>query len=95
MREVDTITEVSKRLGISREELVIKGVLSFLKKEIRLAEEEIAHIREKYNVKSKKTLYKKIKSKEIASHPAWEDYLTWKNKERYIQDLQAELKSLR
>ena len=52
---------------------------------------DIADIRDRYNVASKEELYKAIKSKEIPSHPAWEDYIVWKNKEKYIADLKARL----
>ncbi|MGB2728584.1 MAG: hypothetical protein WBD09_08940 [Halobacteriota archaeon] len=34
----------------------------------------------KSSVFSKEELYEAIKSKQIASHPAWEDYIVWKNK---------------
>ena len=92
---MSTITEISKKLGIPEKELVLKGVISFIEKELRLAEGEIADLREKYDVPTKEALYEKIKAKNVESHPAWEDYITWKNKERYIDELKEYLRSLR
>ena len=56
-------------------------------KEIRLAEQEIAGIRERYDVSSKEALYQAIQDGEVAPHPAWEDYIVWKNKEAHIASL--------
>ncbi len=67
-------------------------ILIFLwKKEIRLAEAGIAVLKDRYNVASKEELYEVIMSKKIPSHPAWEDYIVWQNKENYIADLKARL----
>jgi hypothetical protein len=87
-----TATRISKIVGVSEEEVVSKSLISFLEREIRLAEADIADIRERYTVLSKEELYEAIKSLKIASHPAWEDYIVWKNKERYIADLKEQLK---
>jgi hypothetical protein len=38
---------------------------------------------------------KKLSLKNVESHPAWEDYITWKNKEQYIFDLKEKLKIIR
>ncbi len=56
-------------------------------KETRLAEWEIAQIRERYAVFSKESLYRAIQNGEVAGHPAWEDYVVWKNKEAHIARL--------
>jgi ABC-type phosphate/phosphonate transport system ATPase subunit len=87
-----TATRISKIVGVSEEEVISKSLISFLEREIRLAEADIADIRERYNVLSKEELYEAIKSLKIASHPAWEDYIVWKNKEQYIADLKEQLK---
>jgi|Deesub1362B_J571_1020462.scaffolds.fasta_scaffold13993_2 hypothetical protein len=92
---MSAVVEISKKLGIPEKELVLKGIISFIEKEIRLSEGEIADLREKYDVATKEELYEKIKSKDIESHPAWEDYITWKNKEKYIEELKGYLKNLR
>ena len=33
---------------------------------------------------SKESLYQAIRNGEVAGHPAWEDYIVWKNKEAHI-----------
>lgn len=85
-----TVEGISQITGLSREEVVQRSLISFIEIEIRLAEEDIADIRERYNVVSKEGLYGAIKSGKIMSHPAWEDYIVWKNKERYIEDLKGQ-----
>ena len=76
-------TRISKIVGVSEEEIINKSLISFIEREIKLSEADIADIRERYNVMSKEELYEAIKTKKIASHPAWEDYIIWKNKEWY------------
>jgi hypothetical protein len=86
--DVQALTlELSNTLAISESELIRKGLLAFIEKEIRLAEWEIAQIRERYDVFSKESLYQAIQDGEIPGHPAWEDYIVWKNKEAHIARL--------
>ncbi len=85
-----TVESISQITGLSREELIHRSLISFIEIEIRLAEEDIADIRERYHVVSKDGLYEAIKSGKIMSHPAWEDYIVWKNKERYIDELKRQ-----
>ena len=85
-------TRISKIVGVSEEEIINKSLISFIEREIKLSEADIADIRERYNVMSKEELYEAIKTKKIASHPAWEDYIVWKNKERYVEDLKGQAK---
>ena len=71
-------TRISKIVGVSEEEIINKSLISFIEREIKLSEADIADIRERYNVKSKEERYEAIKTKKIASPPAWEDYIVWK-----------------
>lgn len=85
---VETLTSLlSQRLGISEAELVYKGLLAFIQNEIRLAELEIANIRDRYGVFSQEELYQAIKDGQVVEHPAWEDYIIWKNKLAHIAEL--------
>ena len=85
---VDTLTaELSQTLAMPKPELIYKGLLALVQKEIRLAELEIATLRERYDVVSKEALYRAIETGAIAAHPAWEDYIVWKNKQAYIEQL--------
>ncbi len=89
---VNEITaDLSHVLGLPETVLIHKGLISFIEKEIRLADADIADLVDRYNVASKEDLYEAIKSKKISSHPAWEDYIVWKNKEKYVNDLKARL----
>jgi len=95
IEDMISAVRISKIVGVSEEEIINKSLISFIEIEIRLAEADIADIRERYNVISKEGLYEAIKSKKIASHPAWEDYIIWKNKERYMEDLKAQANFIR
>jgi hypothetical protein len=65
--DVQALTlELSSALAISESELIRKGLLAFIEKEIRLAEWKIAQIRERYDVFSKESLYEAIQNGEIA-----------------------------
>ena len=87
MSEQTLTLKLSNALALSEDELVRRGMLALVEKEIRLAEQEIANIRERYDVFSKEALYEAIKEGSIAGHPAWEDYIVWKNKEAHIESL--------
>ena len=90
-----TATEISRELNVPEAELTRKSLLAYLEREIRLAEEDIADIREKYFVASRKELEKNIKNKKIYSHPAWEDLIAWESTEEHIAKLKKMLKSIR
>jgi type 1 glutamine amidotransferase len=79
--------ELSNMLALSEAELVRKGLLALIEKEIRLAEQEIADIRERYDVFSQEALYQAIQNGQVVAHPAWEDYIVWKNKQAHITNL--------
>jgi hypothetical protein len=85
---VDTlISSLTQKLGVSETELIYKGLLAYIQNEIRLAELEIANIRDRYGVFSKEELYEAIKNDRLVAHPAWEDYIIWKNKLAHIDSL--------
>ncbi|MBC8181788.1 hypothetical protein H8E88_11775 [candidate division KSB1 bacterium] len=87
--KIQTLTsELSKKLGVGESELIYKGLLALIQKEIRKAEHEIVALRERYDVFSETELYDSIKNGEIVEHPAWEDYIIWKNKKTHIKNLQ-------
>jgi hypothetical protein len=95
MYSEDSVSEITADLshviGLPETVLIHRGLISFIEKEIRLTDLEIADMVDRYNVASKEDLYEAIKSKRISSHPAWEDYIIWKNKEKYVNDLKARL----
>ena len=79
--------ELSNALALPESELIRKGLLALIEKEIRLAELEIAQIRERYDVFSKEALYQAIEDGQVPGHPAWEDYIVWQNKETHMARL--------
>ena len=81
--------DLSQAMSMPEVELVQRGLLALIEKEIRLAEMEIASIRERYDAFSKDALYESIQQGRTAGHPAWEDYIVWKNKEAHIQRLRS------
>ncbi len=88
MRTQKLTSELSKKLGVAESELIYQGLLALIQKEIRKAEHEIVVLRERYDVFSESELYQSIKNGDIVEHPAWEDYIIWKNKKTHIENLQ-------
>ncbi|OQY57846.1 MAG: hypothetical protein B6245_14950 [Desulfobacteraceae bacterium 4572_88] len=80
-------SSLSRQLGMPEDELIRKSLLAFIEKEIWLAESQIADIRERYNVLSEAELSQAIREGTVAPHPAWEDYIVWKNKSSHIRYL--------
>lgn len=88
MMSVQTLTvELSSLMAIPEPTLIRKGMLALIEKEVRLAEQEIAGLRERYDVFSKDALLHAIQTGVVPGHPAWEDYIIWKNKEAHIVQL--------
>ncbi len=83
------LDHISETLNVPPEHIIHTGIRAFLEREIRLAELDIADIREKYLVASREEMEDKIKKKKMHSHPAWEDLITWENSERHINRLKA------
>jgi hypothetical protein len=61
--DVDTLTaELSQTFALSGTELIYKGLVALVQKEMHLAELENSTIRERYDLLSKEALYKAIES---------------------------------
>lgn len=86
--------QIAKELNIVPEDLINNGTMAFLEKELRLAEADIADIRERYGVLSKEELEKKIKKGAIPAHPAWEDLIQWENLEEHKKRIASILTEL-
>jgi len=89
-----TMAQVSKELNIPSHELSRRSILAYLEHELRLAEEDIADIRDKYFVATRAELEKQIKDKAIGSHPAWENLIAWENTEKYIAKLKKMIQTI-
>ncbi len=89
-----TIVQISKELNLQPDELTQRSLLAYLEHELRLAEKDIADIRDKYFVANREELEKRIKNKRIYSHPAWEDLIVWENTEEYISKLKRMIQKI-
>ena len=88
------IEELAKELNISPDVLLTRSLAAYIEHELRLAEDDIADLREKYLVTDRDELEKRIKERSIPSHPAWEDLIAWENTEQYITKLKDYLVNL-
>lgn len=79
--------KVAEALEVPPEALLAEGVLAYLQKELRLVEEDLADLRERYELLFCQELEKKIRAGLIAPHPAWEDLIQWENLDGYKQKL--------
>ena len=82
------LLKMSHFMALPKPDIFRKSLYFLMEKEIRLAEREIANIRERYEVFSLPALYKAIEEGDVPEHPAWEDYIVWKNKKAQISHLQ-------
>ncbi len=89
------LEELAKELDISANDLLMYGMVAYLEHELRLAEDDIADLREKYLVTNRDEFEEHIKEKTIPSHPAWEDLIAWENTEQYIKKIKDNLARLR
>jgi len=89
-----SLSKISEKLNLSESRLLEESLKAYLEREIKLAEEDIAILRDRYGVPSKKDLEKRIKRKEIYSHPAWEDLITWENLEKHMTWLKETLRQV-
>ena len=90
--EAQTLTSsLGQMLGLSEPDLIQKGMIALIQKELRLAEMEIATLREKYDVFSPEELQQAIQQNRVSGHPAWEDSIVWKNKLTHITQLRQML----
>jgi len=80
---------IAQELDVRTEDLLQRSISAFFVHEIRLTEWDIADLKERYRVASPTRLEEKIKSKQIYSHPAWEDLIEWETLEAYISRLKA------
>jgi hypothetical protein len=66
--DVQTLTSsLSHQFGLPETDLIRKSLLAFIEKEIRLAELEIANIRERYSVFPKKNSIKRLETERLWS----------------------------
>ena len=89
LEEPEPVQMVAQELGMRTEVLLQRSIAAFFAREIRLAEWDIADLKERYRVVSPVELEERIKSGQIYSHPAWEDLIQWEVLDAYISHLRV------
>ncbi len=89
------LEKISQELSIEPDILLKEGVYFYLEKEMKLAEEDIKIISDRYHTNTPEQLGKQIKRKKIPSHPAWEDLIQWENLLEYIKKIKKLMKGLK
>lgn len=74
MNAIAEIKEISRELGVSEEELIRKGVKTYLEMELRKVRAEIHSVLSKYNVKSFDELDEKISTGKLSETDTFEDF---------------------
>jgi hypothetical protein len=64
-----------------------ESLRAYISREKRLAQMDIADLRDRYGVSDLQELTARIKAGEIYSHPAWEDSIEWENLLAHIERL--------
>ncbi len=78
MSEVD-VERAAKVTGEDREDVIRKGLESYISRELRQVSAHISDLKNKYDVEAVEELESKLENGDIEEHPAWEDLIEWKN----------------
>jgi len=84
-----TLTQtIAQALQIPPDELIRRSLKSFLEREIRAVQMDIADFQDRYGVPNSAELRFRIEQGEIYSHPAWEEAIEWERLEDHLSRLQ-------
>jgi hypothetical protein len=90
--EMETI---ARGLHLSPGELMQRGLLAYLEREMRAIQLDIDDLRDRYRVKTAAELRAHIQAGGIYSHPAWEEHIEWQTLEDQLTRLQRWSEELR
>ncbi len=90
----EVIEKVAEDTGVSIDELPISGLLALLREKKRKMMVDRLDVLARYGVTSAEELEKKIKSGEVAEHPAWEDLILFENIEASIAAIDKDIESI-
>ncbi len=90
----EVIEKVAEDTGVSIDELTISGLLALLREKKRKMMVDRLDVLARYGVASAEELEKKIKSGEVAEHPAWEDLILFENIEASIAAIDKDIESI-
>ena len=79
--------QLSDLLAVPESETVAVHLLALIDQEIGQAEQEMEALRKRYDAATEQALYQAIQEGRVTAHPAWEDYIVWKNKRAHIERL--------
>ena len=82
-------------MGVSRDELVKRGVEEFLQVQLRMCLAEIRELLARYGIKGSRDLEVKIREGVVDEHPAWEDLIFLENLEERAEKIRRELNVLK
>jgi len=88
------IDEIERYVKMDRDSLLERGAEALLKERKRNLMLERHEILFRYHVEVSAELEEKIKSGDLAEHPAWEDHITLENLEDAISKLDGYLRNL-
>lgn len=74
---------MADELVISAQELERRSLLAFIERERRLTQMDVADLQDRYSVQQASELARKIESRQVYSHPAWEELIEWEQLEVY------------
>lgn len=89
-----SVQAVAEELQISPSELIQRSLASFVEREIRAVQMDIADFQDRYCVRTVAELQTLIERGEIYSHPAWEDAIEWEHLEIHLARLHSLLDTL-
>ena len=86
---VMVLEQAAETLQVAPEDLWRQSLDTYVQREKRLAQLDVADVQDRYRVSSIAELRQKIENGIIYSHPAWEDLIEWENLQAHIQRLDS------
>ena len=83
-----SVQMIAQQLQLSPEDLIQRSLASFLEREARAVQMDMADLQDRYNARSAANLRAKIENGNVYSHPAWEHAIEWEQLETYLQRVQ-------
>lgn len=83
-----SVNAIAQQLELSPEELIERSLASFLEREKRATQMDIADLQDRYGARSAIDLRIKIERGEVYSHPAWEEAIEWEQLETHLHRLE-------
>ncbi|MGB2728759.1 MAG: hypothetical protein WBD09_09845 [Halobacteriota archaeon] len=92
LSNISALNEMASEFGVDKDRLLKDALKTYIQNAISELEQFENKIKSMYLCSSPKGLKDKIANGEMPEHPSWEDYLTWKNIERSIENFKRILR---